>query len=887
MASSIKKYIKRLLLLFLIPAVLVSGGMLGIMHFYGDDIIQSLLNQLNDRLATEISVDNISLNLFESFPDASLNFQGVASKDKLAAEGNSLIKAGEVSILFNIIDIFKKNYTIDKIILNDAFLNLMVYENRTNYNIFRKEDNSEGNLLVQLEKASFKNVVISYIHIPSKQEYLFRIDNGVLGGTFSSGNQKFLFAGSVYSTHIKSGENTFLKERNLSIHTEMEINEAEHTIELKGDLETDGILFDVSGFITTGKEENNLDLQVKITESPLSTLVSLIPKQYTEPVDGYNLIGDVGINAKISGNFRENTIPRVDIDFTFEEGTYSYDKSNFKLDEVFFEGSFTNGEYQSDRSYDLELRNIRSKLDDGSIKGSIQISDFSKPKINAQVLTSMNLQTLAPFLSIDTLQDLSGHMDLNLSFKNRLQDFRKFTIHDFISSTTTGSLQVKNMDLAFKNSSHNYHGFNGRFEFSNKDLLIKEFTGFISGSDFSMKGYFGNILAYAFLPDEHLFINADFSSSNFNLDEILETDRGSSSANSNLSFSSRVNYNLNLNIENFSFRKFSSTQNSGRLIQRNRILLVENAHLNSMDGKISINGSINGKDNFTYYINCSAEFEEVNIHKLFRDFGNFRQKNLTSNNLRGIVDASVQYSSTLTPGLYVNPASVYTEADLVINNGELVAYKPLYSLSKYVKKGEFEHVKFSTIKNKIEIAEEVVYIPEMDIESSSMNISLFGQHKFNNDIDYHVKLLLSDIIAQTEAIESDLGDNFVKDDGLGRTQLFLNMTGPATDPVVKYDTRQVRNKISDDLNKEREEFKSVIKEEFKWLGQKDKEPEDSIFYNEDYQKDFNIQWTDTESDSITSPKPSPKPKKKKRNKEEKEFIIKWDEEQDTIDDPPN
>ena len=114
------------------------------------------------------------------------------------------------------------------------------------------------------------------------------------------------------------------------------------------------------------------------------------------------------------------------------------------------------------------------------------------------------------------------------------------------------------------------------------------------------------------------------------------------------------------------------------------------------------------------------------------------------------------------------------------------------------------------MKNKIKIENEVIYIPQMDIETSSMNLNLYGNHTFSNDIDYHVQLLLSEIIARKAAIEEDLGDNFAEDDGLGRTRLFISMSGSADDPVIKYDTREVRNKISADLKKEKIELKKVF-----------------------------------------------------------------------------
>jgi len=868
----------------IVVLLLLAGGLFSIMHFYGNEVKQSLLDKLNKGMKIEISVAEIQLDLFTNFPRASLRFKQVSSKEKMASIGNGLLKAGEIALLFNIVDIYHGNYKIEKIKLQDAFLNLLVKaDGNVNYKIFNKQSSSENNISIDLKQVNFKNVVVSYIHTPSQQEYLFRIDEGGLQGVVSSHLQQFHFKGSVYSTHIKSGKNTFLKNRLLALETEIEIDNKHQTIYFKkGNIKTEGLQLDVTGNVVTNKATNTLSLGIRIERSPLKSLVKLIPHDYLEPVNEFSLDGDVTLSANISGNFTGNTIPRFEVEFILEDGLFSHKKNDLTLSEVKFNGKFTNGKYTAKKSYYLLVKDVYAIFDGGKLEGAIEISNFLKPQIHVQVLSAIQLHAISSLLSIEKLDQISGGMEVNLEFRNTLKNFRKFTIHDFISSQTTGSLRLSAMNFRIKGSPRDFHDFNGVFRFNNKDLKIEQFSGYISGNDFNMRGYFRNILAYAFLPDESIFIDTDFRSEKFNLDKILETGKDKTSENARLRFSDRVNFNLNIQIDTFTFRKFSSTHNVGELIQRNRILYVKNTRFNSMDGKVTIDGSMNGQDDQIYYLNCNADFKEVNIRKLFEDFGDFGQQNLTSDHLKGTVDARVEYASTLTPYLFVDQKSVYTLADVQIYNGELIRYRPLKKLSKYVREGEFDHVNFSALKNKIKIENEVIYIPQMDIESSSMNLNLYGNHTFNNDIDYHVQLLLSEIITRKAAIEEDLGDDFAEDDGLGRTRLFLSMTGSADDPVVKYDTREVRNKISVDLKKEKKELKKVFQEEFGLDVSNKNSGSDSLINYSDGQKSFDIEWEDNKDTGSKGYPDNRKTVPEKETSDQQDFIILWDEEKDTI-----
>jgi hypothetical protein len=223
--------------------------------------------------------------------------------------------------------------------------------------------------------------------------------------------------------------------------------------------------------------------------------------------------------------------------------------------------------------------------------------------------------------------------------------------------------------------------------------------------------------------------------------------------------------------------------------------------------------------------------------------------------------------------------------DISIRQGELIKYSPLYKLSKYIKKRELEHIRFSTLKNQIEIKEEVVYIPEMDIESSTLNLRIFGSHTFKNSIDYHVRVLLSEILSKREKKkEEEIEGIFPEEDGLGQTTLYLHMTGNAEDPNIKYDTKEVRKKISADMNKEKQEIKEVFKREFSRKDQTRPSGQDEFkMTRPDSGKDFKIEWEEDPPENIKRTELPAKPKNQPEKKSgKKEFIIEWEQDNDTL-----
>jgi hypothetical protein len=143
-------------------------------------------------------------------------------------------------------------------------------------------------------------------------------------------------------------------------------------------------------------------------------------------------------------------------------------------------------------------------------------------------------------------------------------------------------------------------------------------------------------------------------------------------------------------------------------------------------------------------------------------------------------------------------------------------------------------------------------------------------------------LLLSEILAKKDPAEEDLGDNFVADDETGRAKLFLSMTGSAEDPVVKYDTREVREKITGDLQQEREELRQAFRKEFGQPGAGEQHDAGLRPAESTGNKEFIIQWDETKKEQKLPPEEQ-KPGQESRKKEErKDFIIRWDERKDTV-----
>ena len=132
----VKTTIKKIFFSFTFLLIVVIAGLFLYGHFYGDDVKKTILGELNEQLNVKLEVEKIRFSLLENFPNGSVQFTGVRSKETLSKGKNQLIDAGEISLMFNIMNLVTGNYIIDKIEIDMAYLNLEDFEDSaTNLNM--------------------------------------------------------------------------------------------------------------------------------------------------------------------------------------------------------------------------------------------------------------------------------------------------------------------------------------------------------------------------------------------------------------------------------------------------------------------------------------------------------------------------------------------------------------------------------------------------------------------------------------------------------------------------------------------------------------------------------------------------------------------------------
>ena len=840
-------------LVFTILMVLVLSILVWV---YQDKVKDSFVKRINESLKTEIYVDDISLNVFRNFPSVSLTLSDVTMLGS-SEISDTLLTARRIYFRFSLMDLVRQNYSVRQIEIARAKFDMKLFDDGSNnytfWDVADKYDYDETDFNFQLRSVVFNQVEYRFQDFRNKHTVSLLLKKARMNGDFLRDSYTMEFDGDLYLDHIIIGDTYLAGERNMILDFDFNVYNNNALRVTKGDFTFGNHAFASEGILDFSKENAYIDISVSGRQLKLDDFIRDLPPMYARYFDGYRGKGDFYFDALLKGDFPK---PQLDAKFGIKKGELFHRKANLRFDEVNFDASFTNGSRRDMTTSRLQLSGFTAKLNKGEIAGSGTWLNFKEPNLDFKLYSDISAGEWVRFLQIDKISSASGNLLVDVEFRGKLGKGNSFTTQNFLESRVKGEIKARELSLKLKNDPLDYNSIHADFLFNNNDILVEQFSGNASESNFYMNGYFRNVLPWLLLDNEKLLVNANLKSENLNFNQLLQHNVSESDTTYRLSLSDKIEFNLKADVGKLSFRKFEAENVTGTLSMRNKVFYADNISLTTMKGNIQASGYINGKNDDFLIMGCDARFNRVDVHDLFYQMGNFGQQSIVDENLRGIITARASFVSRWSPFLDIDWNSLETTADIKVEDGELINYKPMLALSRFIRVGDLNEVKFSTLENQIRIKDQKIIIPDMEINSNAINIKLSGEHTFNNEIEYRLQVLLSDLLARNNRRNRNPQEQYgdIIDDGLGRTTLFLLVSGNIDDPVFSYDRQGVREKLREDFRQERQNLREIIISEF-GLRSKETLPDESTLPPTKREKEQN---------DI-------------RQREKGKFVIEWDD----------
>tara|TARA_B110000238_G_scaffold86491_1_gene95128 strand:+ start:2485 stop:4959 length:2475 start_codon:yes stop_codon:yes gene_type:complete len=813
-----KQFIKRIVqtLIGISLLLLISGFF--ITYFFSDKIEKTVINKIQEKMTSDLKLGNVAFSLYEKFPSASVKISNLLAFEKEGFNNDTLFYAKSTYIELSIIDIIQSSFDIKKVVVDNGKINIKYDDdNNPNFAIFKTNKQSKN-------KLSLNNLILlgTHINLTKKEVNLkWEIQEGFLD--FKEKN--VIINAKLFSKKLIVNTRDYIHKKQMILLTVLEIKKDSILIQKGSIVHIENLKTELSGEIIMGKI---IDLDFSCEDQELTNIIQNTPEHLKSIYSSFQANGIVNCNGNIKGLVSKVSNPYLDMECSIEKGSFNLKSRPFILEGISLKSKITNGEERSFHNTRIEISDFNSKTKNGFLKGDFSIQNLNNYYLTANFSSIWDLAEINHYFEDSPFFNLQGKVNANTQYLGNISFDSKFTNY-FLKANHISKTSFKEVSFIYKNIPLDFNFNSIECVFKNNQIEVKNSAFTIADSDIDFTGDITNLIGYILKKEDTIDITGKLKATYIKFDELLSL-KDTLEEQGEGTMPKWIYADVNTNIKTFSYDDFIASDITGQFNYNNQSLTGENIRLSSLNGNIAGNFKFYESKNNKLTLFSQLNLKKLNIRNTFLAFNNFNQDFITAKHIKGIGSAEIQMQASWKTGFIFEKDKLSVKSHLVIEKGELIQFKPLESLSDYVSLDDLKTVQFSTLENTIEIDNKLVTIPTMEIRSSALSVFLSGTHTFEQEIDYRIKLLLSELMStkfrkkNTNVKKTEFGE--IKENGEIFNTIYFKMTGNSENPNISFDGIRFREDIQKGIVQERKIITNIIKEDIlltKEQEQKEKE----------------------------------------------------------------
>lgn len=811
-----KKGLKIFAYIILVIATLFSLAIIGV-YAFSKPIKNKVAQTISNQLAVPVNIKNIDLTVFKNFPLISVSFSQIRASESETLTKQPLMQLGKFTLSLNPLKVLRGNYVFESIELENGNIVAAVKGDKNNFSILKADTSkNKKNLNLDLRKVTLNNVSLNYIDLKAKDTVSLLINKSQISGKFSDDEFLVNVASNIVPKVVRIGGQRMGITQPIDLQTSFTVNKSQNSYSFKQTkLRVEDFNFIVNGKIINQPKATQCNLQVLGNNLKLQQLLSLIPKKYLKNIEGFDSDGVLECNVGIDGEWTKKSTPSVDASFKIADGRLGKNGVDVQMRNINLAGKL---KYQNKGGLtisSLVLQRISTIVNGEKVSGSLTVNDFTNPAIKANISGSLNLNQWAKLIELKKVDTLAGTAKIDLEVEGKVADFEKENKE--LPALFKGNLQASNIKIALSGSPYTYSNISGKVFASNNLLDIDTLHGQINGNTIGIKGAARNLLSYLFSTGKKLEVQGDFYSPHIDIPSLIATNTPKNVDKKTedtvgIVIPQNTSFRLKSRIDRLTFNKFLARNIDGTVALGGGVLTLKNLDFDAMDGSFSLSGNVFNKAKEQFVISAQLDANQVDINKLFYQCGNFGQNQLTADNIEGLLTAHLQLAAPMDKFLNIDIKKLFVQSDLKITGGRLYNYKPLLKLSSFINVNELKDISFEKLENNIEIKDEIITIPQMEIKNSALNLSAEGFHRFDNYMEYKFRLKLKEVLKKKFNRRKARKENYQVDkEGIN---VFILMKGTPDDLKIKYDRKSAFKKLKKNIKEEKNTLLDLLREEF-------------------------------------------------------------------------
>jgi hypothetical protein len=408
-----------------------------------------MVEEINKHLEAEIRVKEIDLAFWQTFPQVSLHFKFISIPEHgPAAEEGLLLDAESVFIQFNLWQILRGDYQIERIEVNKAEANIRYLPGKGgNFELFKSSEDSTEASPLNLNRIILSNTRISYSD-PERTGLVF----------FKRGNVKLKSHGDSLQLSLRAngdllswseGKTAF--PDSIPFEIKGNLSTASGLTRLKNiEFNSGNLALTIEGAFSEG--DKRLDIAGKRLD--LKELTALLPMAYRSFEEEIESKGRLNLEAAFRNGVWNAT-------FSLQQGWLKHKRNNLELNELNLSGRYVYAKGKNE----LELSSLSAKSKSGELQATANLHFNPELWMSIQLKANGRIEEWLSFWPDTSWGSANGVFSADLRYEgypNRPEAMKE--------ARGQGLIEAQNLSLAISKFPMPVSNSNGKREFQGGEI---------------------------------------------------------------------------------------------------------------------------------------------------------------------------------------------------------------------------------------------------------------------------------------------------------------------------------------------------------------------------------------------------------------------------------
>lgn len=463
------------------------------------------------------------------------------------------------------------------------------------------------------------------------------------------------------------------------------------------------------------------------------------------PLKDLELSGKLNLNVKSKGGYNKakKIFPVTEAAILLNGGRIKTAHFDQALEQITIDGVLTNRDGTLKNTV-MNIRPVSFQMGGQPFELKAAIQNLENVKYNITSKGTIDIGKMYRLFAIKGY-DVKGSIFTDVSFSGLQSDAMAGRYHKL---NNKGRVIIKeitfNSDLFPKSFLVN----NGVFSFKQDQMKFEQFKGSYGQSDFSMKGFLGNVINYVLLDKSKLTGNFNLESGKLFADEFMAhheggaktTGSGSTAASGVIIIPDNLNVSVTANAGSVYYNGLEIKNAKGNLVLNNGTMNLNQAAFNLVDAAVIMDAKYKSLSPLSASFDYHVLAKEFDVAKAYREIKLFRDMATSASKVKGVIGLDYHLSGKLDGNMMPVYPSLKGFGVLSVKKVSLMGFKLMNAISNATKRDSLSNPDVSEVQIKTTIANNIINIDRFKMRVAGFRPRFEGQVSFDGRLNLKGRL---------------------------------------------------------------------------------------------------------------------------------------------------